>query len=117
MSLPILLIFRLTWIVDNKIKLKKTMRLGNPICESVVEDGGQLFSTRLTKESIHGFIEVCPTPKYLYALYSAGKIYEVQRKSKTVFVFDWDGNPINFYLIWMCFILQLMKKIKRCLLL
>lgn len=88
-------------IVDNKIKLKKTMRLGNPICESVVEDGGQLFSTRLTKESIHGFIEVCPTPKYLYALYSAGKIYEVQRKSKTVFVFDWDGNPIKELLLDM----------------
>ena len=56
MSLPILLIFSSNLdffeIVDNKIKLKKTMRLGNPICESVVEDGGQLFSTRLTKESI-----------------------------------------------------------------
>ena len=77
------------------------MRLGNPVCESVVEDGGQLFSTRPTKESIHGFIEVCATPKYLYALYSAGKIYEVQRESKTVFVFDWDGNPVKELLLDM----------------
>lgn len=58
------------------------MRLGNPICESVVEDGGQLFSTRLTKESIHGFIEVCPTPKYLYALYSAGKYMKFKENRK-----------------------------------
>ena len=77
------------------------MRLGNPACESVVEDGGQLFSVRPTKESIHGFIEVCSAPKYLYALYSAGKIYEVQRKSKTIFVFDWDGNPIKELLLDM----------------
>lgn len=73
--------------------------MGNPACESLVENGGQLFSARPTKESIHGFIEVCATPKYLYALYSDGKIYEVQRKSKTVFVFDWDGNPIKELLL------------------
>ena len=86
-------------VVNNKIELKRSLRLGNPACESLVENGGQLFSARPTKESIHGFIEVCATPKYLYALYSDGKIYEVQRKSKTVFVFDWDGNPIKELLL------------------
>lgn len=86
-------------VVNNKIKYKKSVRFGNPACESLVENGGQLFSARPTKESIHGFIEVCATPKYLYALYSGGSIYETQRKSKTIFVFDWDGNAVRKLLL------------------
>lgn len=41
----------------------------------------------------------CPdaTSKYVYALYSDKKMYENNRKSDTVLVFDWDGNPIKKY--------------------
>lgn len=88
-------------VVDNNIKLIRSLRFGNPTCESQIEDNGQLFSVRPMDRTIHGFIEVCATPKYLYALYSDGKIYEVQRKTKTVFVFDWDGNPVKKLLLDM----------------
>lgn len=86
-------------VIDNNIRLIKTLRFGNPLCESIVEDNGQLFSARPTKDAIHGFIEVCPTPNYMYALYTDGKIYEVKRQSKTVLVFDWDGNPVRKLLL------------------
>lgn len=86
-------------VAGNKIKLIKSLRLGDPVYESLVEAKEQLFMARPTKETIHGFIELCATPKYVYALYSDGKIFEAPRETKIVLVFDWNGKPVKKLLL------------------
>lgn len=84
-------------VESNNIELIKSLRLGNPVYRSVVE--GSMFSADLTEESIIGYIDISATSDYVYALYSTKKAHESGRKSNTVLVFDWAGNPVKKYIL------------------
>lgn len=89
-------------IVNNKIELIKSLRLGNPILTSVtntIYGGGMSCSADLSENTQIGFINICATDEFVYALYSDKMAFESQRKSNTVLVFDWDGNPVKKYVL------------------
>ena len=75
-------------IVDNEIKLTKSLRLGNPTSQPVTTENSQI-----------GYINLCATGEYVYALYSEKKAIKSTRKSNVVLVFDWSGNPVKKYLL------------------
>lgn len=85
--------------INGKIKLKKSLRFGNPIYKPGAEADGLYQSVDMTEDTQVGYINLCATTKYLYALYSDKKIYENGRKSNLVLVFDWEGNAIRKYLL------------------
>ena len=72
--------------------------MGDPINKPVNEEG--IYYVDLTENTQTGYIDLSATSKYVYALYSDKKMYENNRKSDTVLVFDWDGNPIKKYSFW-----------------
>lgn len=84
---------------DGKIKLKKSLRFGNPIYKPVTEGGGLYQGVDMTEDTQVGYINLSATTKYIYALYSDKKIYENGRKSNLVLAFDWEGNAIRKYLL------------------
>lgn len=86
-------------IVNNKIKLTKSLRLGDPICEPKVEKigGSTYFSVSRTEDSQVGYVSLSATAKYVYALYSDKNLNKNGWKSNVVLVFDWDGNPVAKY--------------------
>lgn len=89
-------------IVNDKIKIKKSLRLGDPICEPVVGSvagGGTYHSVQRTENSETGYIGLSATTEYVYALYSDKKLNENGWKSNIVLLFDWDGNPVKKYIL------------------
>ncbi len=84
-------------IKHGDIELKKSLRLGDPLNQPFVGEGGAIFSVHLTEKTQNGYINLCGTSQYVYALYSDKKYFETGRKSNTVLVFDWDGNPVRKY--------------------
>lgn len=84
-------------VENGSIQLINSLRLGNPIYNSVVENS--MFSADLTEETIIGYIDVSATSNYVYALYSDKKAYESGRKSNIILVFDWKGNPVKKYIL------------------
>ena len=61
--------------------------------------GGMYCSVDLTENSQIGYINLCATGEYVYALYSEKKAIKSTRKSNVVLVFDWSGNPVKKYLL------------------
>lgn len=86
-------------VVDHKIKLIKSLHLGDPILKSEVEGDDTMFSASPTEDTQIGFFSLCATDKYVYALYTENKVYESSIKSNTVLVFDWEGNPVKKYIL------------------
>lgn len=89
-------------IVNDKIELIKSLRLGNPILESVtntIAGGGVSCSADLSENTQIGYINICATDEFVYALYSDKMAFESQRKSNVVLVFDWNGNPVKKYML------------------
>lgn len=86
-------------IKDSKIKQIKLQRWKNPVLKSVVEGNGTMFSATPTEKTETGYINLCSTSQYVYALHSDKPLYENWRKSTTVFVFDWNGTPIKKYIL------------------
>lgn len=87
---------------NNKIKLIKSLRLGDPKCQpgtNVIEGVGTAFYVNCADNSQTGYINLSATAKYVYALYSDKKMNESGWKSNVVLVFDWAGNPIKKYLL------------------
>lgn len=58
-------------IVNNKIELIKSLRLGDPINKPVNEEG--IYYVDLTENTQTGYIDLSATSKYVYALYSDKK--------------------------------------------
>ena len=80
---------------NNKIKLIKSIRLGNPIYKPIQD---KIFNRVIPMEdTVIGYIDICATNEYVYALYSDEKWGKGHCNSNTVLVFDWLGNPINIY--------------------
>lgn len=86
-------------VKDSKIKQIKLQRWKNPILKSVVEGNGTMFSATPTEKTETGYINICSTSQYLYALHSEKSLYENWRKSTTVLVFDWNGSPVKKYIL------------------
>lgn len=88
-------------IKNDKIELIKSLRLGDPIYKPTIGQmgGNTFYSADLTEDSQVGYINLSATDKYIYALYSDKKLYSNGRKSNTVLVFDWKGNPVKKYLL------------------
>lgn len=86
-------------IENNKIRLIQSLRLGNPISESVTGSlGGEVYySVNCTEHSVIGYINLSATSRHVYALYSDKKAHESNRSSNVVLVFDWKGNPVRRY--------------------
>lgn len=84
-------------VEDFKIKLIQSLRLKNPTLEPSIEGNGTMFTAYPTERTETGYINICPTSQYVYALYSDKTLYENWRKSTSVFVFDWNGTPIKRY--------------------
>lgn len=84
-------------ITSGKIRLIKSLRFGDPICNPTAEGGGMYQGVDMTENTQVGYIHLSATAKYIYALYSDKNIYENGRKSNVVLVFDWNGNAVKKY--------------------
>lgn len=84
-------------ITDNKISPINLLRLENPKYDALTEGNGTVFRAIPSKEAITGYIDLCCTSEYVYALHSSKKLYENWRKSTDILVYDWKGNPIKKY--------------------
>lgn len=84
-------------IKDNKIQLIKSLRMHNPDYRPL-SDGG-LNRVLPAKNNPIGYIDLCTTEKYVYALYTNKKLFTNNvgndYNSKTVLIFDWNGNPVK----------------------
>lgn len=88
-------------VSDNKIRLIKPLRLKKPEYEPW-QDGKYNRMIPLD-DNVIGYIDIAPTDKYVYALYTNKKIRENgvgnELSSNIILVFDWEGNPIKQYKI------------------
>ena len=61
----------------------------------------KITSVRHKKDNIFGYVDICSSTKYIYALYSGkqvasqieGQSTEKVRRCKQILVYDWEGNP------------------------
>ena len=83
-------------VVNNQIVPIKSLRYKNPAYKPIVESE-VLYKAVPTQEAITGYIQLCSTSQYVYALYSGKKLYENWMKSKDILVFDWEGTPVIRY--------------------
>lgn len=86
-------------ITDNKISPINLLRLENPLYDALTEGNGTAFRAIPSREAITGYIDLCSTSEYVYALHSSKKLYENWRKSTEILIFDWEGNPIKQYIL------------------
>jgi hypothetical protein len=86
-------------VQDFKIKLIKSLRWKNPVLKPLIEGNGTMFSATPTENTETGYINICSTSQYIYALHSNKYLYENWRKSTDIFVFDWEGIPIRRYIL------------------
>lgn len=84
-------------VKNNKINLIKSLHFSNPNYQPINND--DLNRVIPSKDNIIGYIDICATEKYVYALYTNKKIFENNKgndyNSDTILVFDWNGNPIK----------------------
>ncbi len=68
-----------------------------PIYKEITHENNKIFA-RVNKKTKIGFIDVYTNKNFIYLLYS-GNITEPSYydKGNKIFVFDYDGNPINYY--------------------
>mgnify|MGYP003418024977 FL=1 len=84
-------------INNNKIHLIKSLHFANPNYQPVSNDN--LNRVIPSKENIIGYLDICATKEYIYALYADKKRFTDNKSnnynSDTILVFDWNGNPIR----------------------
>ena len=85
--------------IDNKNGIKKIFNWQGKLARFLpFGDGNNTISVATSKESNNVFINACCTQKYIYLLYSGLPIgNQMIYRSNTVFVLDWDGNPVKKY--------------------
>lgn len=84
-------------VKDGSIRLLNSLRLGNPAYQPETSSDGRMNSANLTSHSVWGYINICATRNYVYALYTEKAIGESGRRSSTVLVYDWQGEPVKRY--------------------
>ena len=84
-------------INNNKIHLIKSLHFANPNYQPVSNDN--LNRVIPSKENIIGYLDICATKEYIYALYADKKRFTDNKSnnynSDTILVFDWNGNHIE----------------------
>lgn len=84
-------------IDNNKIHLIKSLHFGNPNYQPVSNDN--LNRVIPSKDNIIGYLDICATEEYIYALYADKKIFTDNKSndynSDIILVFDWSGNPVK----------------------
>lgn len=82
---------------ENKIQLIKSLRLHNPNYQPISDNN--LNRVLPSDNNIIGYIDLCATEKYVYALHTDKKLFTNNigndYNSKTVLVFDWKGYPVK----------------------
>lgn len=84
-------------IVNDKIKQVKSLRLGNPVYRPNIDATGKFHTVDFAEETITGYVNLCATEKFVYALYSNKKVFANQRRGQYIMIFDWEGNPVKKY--------------------
>ncbi len=91
-------------IVNDKIKIIKTLHLANP--EFTIDDlGGEVHSiTYKETETIQGYLDIFCDDQFVYTLYTDKKIKNNRGEynpatSDQILVFDWTGKPIMKYVL------------------
>lgn len=93
-------IFEIMEVVDNK-GISKVFEYQGELGQFVPEgDGQNMEAAAIRKESRSAFVGANCTQKYIYLLYSGNVIADemkngISGSGKTVFAFDWDGNPVK----------------------
>jgi len=77
-------------VENGSIKRIKSIQLKNP--SYTQEEIMGMSRVIPTDDAINGFIDLCATDKYVFALYSEDGLKESHYCSKTILVFDWSGN-------------------------
>lgn len=77
-------------IENGSIKRIKSIQLKNP--SYTQEEIMGMNRVIPADDAINGFIDLCATDKYVFALYSGDKLKESHYCSKTILVFDWNGD-------------------------
>ena len=84
-------------VQNNKIQLIKSIRLQKPDYRPITDDN--LNRVLPSNDNIIGYIGLCATEKYVYALYTDKKLFADNKwndySSNKILVFDWNGNPIK----------------------
>ncbi len=80
-------------IKDDRIDVIKSYN--NIIPDYNIDDKINLSKVIPTEKSITGFLGISGNMKYVFALYSEERWFDLEYKSKDILVFDWDGNPIK----------------------
>lgn len=80
-------------IDDNKIKEIKTIRQKNPKYEGKSIMG--LSQVIPTKDAINGYIDMCASDEYVFAIFSENTLKDNPYASKQVLVFNWKGEQVG----------------------
>lgn len=84
-------------IKENKVHLIKSLRLENPNYQPISEHN--LNRVLPATDNIIGYIDLCATERYVYALHADKKLFTNNvgndYSSRTILVFDWEGNPVK----------------------
>lgn len=84
-------------IENNKINLIKSLHFYDPNYQPISNDN--LNRVIPANNNIIGYIDLCATEQFVYALYADKEIFTKGKgndyNSDTILVFDWSGNPIK----------------------
>ncbi len=69
-----------------------------PLYKSIKEGDNNFFA--ITDETLNAYLDIALTDKYIYALFSEEEVLkDVYSHGNTIYVFDYQGNPIKKYLL------------------
>ena len=80
---------------ENNIHSIQSLRFGNPEYQPV--QNGNLNRVVPTEKTIMGYLDICATDEYVYALYSDKRWKDSHYNANIVLTFDWQGKMIRMY--------------------
>lgn len=80
-------------VENGKIREIQSIRQHNPILKSINVMG--MRRVLPDDNTINGYIDLCATDEYVFALYSDVPLKSDSYCSKTILVFDWNGNIVG----------------------
>lgn len=83
-------------VIDRKINVIKLQRERDPLLKPITT--GTISATPPDENCEWGYIDMAVSDKYVYCLHSKDKV-TTHFCSKTIRVFDWDGNPVKQFSI------------------
>lgn len=80
-------------VENNKIITIKSIRFKDPLYK--IYSKGRMNRVLPTEHTINGFIDICATGNYVFALYSEENLKKQPYCADIILVFDWNGNPVG----------------------